>query len=293
MRRGFDQETKKPVFQQRRLGPNVLALAGLGATGLATNAGLGLFGTEDAGVPLLGRREGYAAAAPSELDPRVTENVLQEIGVKYILSRDGNLLPKSEFMLERPDVSASEFAKYNAYRFNKELDFNPFDDGQTNLGIVKSTMDGIHGPEVQLLGQTLSLNEAGVPVLGALAGTVAGGLLPNIRQIRLRKSRKGFDPRNKGMLNQMMGNIPYVKMKSYDREKDRAPWIKPGSRIDKVTQAIEDQFLNTNAVTGQLDMNVPKTAGVMAAGAGAGLALGTAIGLNMEDQRRRENFAGK
>ncbi|WP_415411079.1 hypothetical protein ACLM45_05765 [Synechococcus sp. A10-1-5-9] len=251
-----------------------------------------MFGSEDSGVPVVGRREGYAAAAPSELDPRETANAINEIGARYILSRDGNLLPKDDFLLERPDVTPGEFGAYNAYRFDKELDFNPFDDGKMNLGILKTTTEGIHGPEAQLPGQTLSLNEAGVPVLGASASTVAGGLIPNIRQIRLRKSRGDYDRTKKVMINRIMGNIPYVKMKTYNKENDRAPWIKPGSRMDKVTSAIEDQFLTTNPVTGQLDMNVPKTAGLMAAGARTGLALGTAIGLGMEDQRRRDNFAG-
>ena len=71
-----DGKTGDSVFGQRRISPSTLAAMGLGGTALATNAGLGLnlpgeFGIgEETGIPGVGRREGYAAASPDELDPR-------------------------------------------------------------------------------------------------------------------------------------------------------------------------------------------------------------------------------
>ena len=52
-------------------------------------------------------------------------------------------------------------------------DLNPFDDGQVTLpgGILKAT-DGIHGAELQMFGRSMPLT-AGIPVLSAMAGTVA------------------------------------------------------------------------------------------------------------------------
>ena len=290
VRRGYDQELKQPVFQQRRLGSNIIGLAGLGGVALATNAGLGLLGTESTGVPGIGRREGYQAAAPDELDPRKTNDVLQEIATRYILSRDGNLLNKSDFLLERVDVTPGEYSAYDAYKYNKELDVNPFD-GDFNLGILKGTDSGIHGPEVQLLGQTLSLNEAGIPIGGALVGTALGGLLPNVRQIRLRRNRPSWDNSRAGIIHKIMGSIPEVARKEYDGKKDlKNPLIKEGTRVDKFTKQLEDFFLEDNKVTGRRDMNVPRNAAVMAAGSGLGLLGGTLLGVNAEEQRREENF---
>ena len=293
--RSGDGKPGDTVFGQRRISPSTLAAAGLGGTALATNAGLGLTGTEETGIPFVGRREGYAAASPDELDPRQSNNAAFEIGTRYLLSRDGRMLPKADFLLERPDVTAGEFADYQAYMHGKDLDFNPFDDGKTNLGIVKTNADGIHGGEVQILGQTLSNNEAGIPLLGAMGGMAAGAVLPNLRQIRLLNQRSSWRPGvgRRGMIKNIMGYLPEVRAKRYDRKLDTNPNnpLLKNKTIDKATQAIEDFFLETNPVTQQLDMNRGRVVGALAAGTFGGVGLGTAIGLEREDRRRRENFA--
>ena len=76
----------------------------------------------------------------------------------------------------RPDVSKDEYMRYKAFKFDKEGDLNPFDDGQVTLptGIIKATTDGIHGAEVQFLGRSLPVNTALIPFAGAVAGTMAG-----------------------------------------------------------------------------------------------------------------------
>ena len=293
--RSGDGKPGDTVFGQRRISPSTLAAAGLGGTALATNAGLGLTGTEETGIPFVGRREGYAAASPDELDPRQSNNAAFEIGTRYLLSRDGRMLPKADFLLERPDVTAGEFADYQAYMHGKDLDFNPFDDGKTNLGIVKTNADGIHGGEVQILGQTLSNNEAGIPLLGAMGGMAAGAVLPNLRQIRLLNQRSSWRPGvgRRGMIKNIMGYLPEVRAKRYDRKLDTNPNnpLLKNKTIDKATQAVEDFFLETNPVTQQLDMNRGRVVGALAAGTFGGVGLGTAIGLEREDRRRRENFA--
>ena len=282
------------VFGQRRISPSTLAALGLGGTALATNAGLGLLGTEETGIPLVGRREGYAAASPSEIDPRESNNAAFEVGTRYVLSRDGRMLPKADFLLERPDVTAGEYANYNAYMHGKDLDFNPLDDGKMNLGIIKTNNDGIHGREVQILGQTLSENEAGIPLLGALGGLTAGAVLPNLRQVRLANQRSSWKPGKgrMGMIKNIMGYIPEVRSKRYDRKLDTNPKnpLLKNPVIDKATQGIEDFFLETNPVTQQLDMNRGRVVGALGAGTFGGVALGTLIGLEAEDRRRRENF---
>jgi len=87
---------------------------------------------------------------------------------------------------DRPDVSPEEYTKYKAYLFNKQVDLNPFDDGKATLpaGIGKLNMDGIHGPEVQFLGKTLSATGAGIPFISALAGAAAGARYGGRKPVR-------------------------------------------------------------------------------------------------------------
>ena len=138
-------------------------------TGIAINAGMGLLSP-------FGGIEGYEAAAPDPEDKSKTRNVLEEVGLKYFLGKTGNLLPYDEFSKARPDVSKEEYAKYQAFKYGKETDLNPFDDGQMTAPgrIAKFTTDGIHGPEVQFLGRSLPVLTTAIPFATALAGGVAG-----------------------------------------------------------------------------------------------------------------------
>ena len=119
---------------------------------------------------------GYAAALPSAEDPTKTSNVIGEIAAKYFLGKTGNLLGYDEFSKYRPDVSREDYNRYKGFKYDKEVDLNPFDDGQITLplGIAKATMEGIHGPEVQFLGRSLPLTTTITPFVSALAGTALG-----------------------------------------------------------------------------------------------------------------------
>ena len=138
--------------------------------GVAINNALGL-------LTPFGGAEGYEAVMPSENDPSKTSNVVGEVAAKYILGRTGNLLDYDEFKKVRPDVSKGEYNAYKAFKYDKALDLNPFDDGKINPlpgSIIKATNDGIHGPEVQFLGRSLPLTTAAVPFASAVLGGALG-----------------------------------------------------------------------------------------------------------------------
>ena len=144
------------------------AAAMLIPTGLAINSAAGL-------LTPLGGAEGYKALFPSEEDPNKTDNPVLEVASKYFMGRKGNILPWEEFSQVRPDVSREEYNQYKAYKAGRQIDMNPTD-GDINLGgIIKATSEGIHGPEVEMLGQTLPVTTGVVPYASALAGGVVGG----------------------------------------------------------------------------------------------------------------------
>lgn len=165
-RKGVGQ--KDGMLTKRRYDPGDVAALAI-PSGIAINAGIGLLNP-------FGGSGGYSAVIPSDEDPSKTENVIGEVAAKYILGKTGNLLPYDEFSQIRPDVSRGEYNAYKAFKYDKEGDYNIFDDGKVTLptGVVKATTDGIHGPEVQFLGRSLPLTTTLIPYLGAVAGGVAG-----------------------------------------------------------------------------------------------------------------------
>ena len=164
--RGYSFEKGTGNLQQRNYSPGMTAALSI-PTGIAINNALGLL-TPGGGM------EGYKAAVPSDEDPTKTENVVAEVGLKYLLGQTGGLLPYDEFKKVRPDVSKDEYGKYQAFKYDKGIDLNPLD-GDLNLaGALKYTNEGIHGPEVQMLGRSLPVTTGVVPFLGALAGTAIG-----------------------------------------------------------------------------------------------------------------------
>ncbi len=181
-------------FKRRRFNPNLVNVAAMLPAAVGINAGIGLLGGEDSGtmIPGTGRKQGYAAAVPSELDPTQTMNPGVEALTKFFLGREGQLLPwTGGFQTERPDVSREEYNRYKAYERDRSIDINPLDDGIVNLGgVLKANFnnDAIHGREVQFLGKNISMNESVIPVAGALIGTALGGLAPNLTRIRRRRN---------------------------------------------------------------------------------------------------------
>ena len=156
------------IYEKRNFEPGFVQSLSI-PTGIAINSGLGL-------LTPFGGAEGYYAALPSDDDPTKTSNVLGEVGLKYFMGRTGNMLPYEEFVKVRPDVSPSEYGMYKAFKYDKKEDWNPLDDGQTTMlgGAIKTTTEGIHGPELQFLGRGLPVTTGVVPFVGALAGGVAG-----------------------------------------------------------------------------------------------------------------------
>ena len=137
--------------------------------GFAINSGIGL-------MTPFGGYEGYEAVVPSAEDPSKTDNAVAEIATKYILGRTGNLLDYDEFKKVRPDVSKGEYNAYKAFKYDKAIDMNPFDDGNFSLpgGVARGTTDGIHGAELQFLGRSLPVNTALMPFASAVAGAALG-----------------------------------------------------------------------------------------------------------------------
>ena len=166
-----DQDNiKTPIMEEktrRKYKPGYIQSLAIPA-GIAINTGLGLMSP-------FGGAEGYKAALPSEEDPTKTSNVIGEVAAKYFLGRTGNLLPYDEFVKVRPDVSKDEYGRYKAFKFDKKEDWNPTD-GDTTMfgGALKTTDEGIHGPELQFLGRSLPVTTGIVPYLGAMAGGALG-----------------------------------------------------------------------------------------------------------------------
>ena len=159
---------KGGVISKRNYEPGDVAALAI-PTGLAVNTTLGLLSP-------FGGTSGYEAAIPSEEDPRKTANVIAEVGTKYFLGSTGSLLPYNEFKEDRPDVSKGEYKAYKAFKYDKDVDMNPFDDGQVTLPgrVIKATTDGIHGPEVQLLGRSIPLTTGILPLATTMAATTYG-----------------------------------------------------------------------------------------------------------------------
>ena len=162
-------DPNKEYYTKRKYSAQVQVRSLALPASLAINTGMGL-------TNFTGGSDGYEAALPSQDDPTKTSNVIGEVAAKYILGRTGNLLPYDEFKKVRPDVSKGDYMRYKAFKYDKEGDLNPFDDGKITLptGVLKATTEGIHGPEVQFLGRSLPVATTILPTVTAIAGTAAG-----------------------------------------------------------------------------------------------------------------------
>lgn len=159
--------SKTKSIHQRRINNQLRSVLGLGTTAYALNQGVGLFG----------RPEGYTAASPDQLDPRDYTSAVDEVATKYLLGRPGRM-DKDLMELERPDVSPGQRVAYQDYLYSKDegLDLNPFDGDGINIGgVLQTTGDGIHGPEVRFLGRSLGIGEGIMLTVGAIAATAVIG----------------------------------------------------------------------------------------------------------------------
>lgn len=112
-----------------------------------------------------GRTAGFAAVQADRDDPTQSTTPVSEILIdRGMFGRKGRLLPWEQFKAERPDVSFEDYEKYKEYLLNKDDNLLR----SLTLGIAKGTLGGINGPELNVMGYS-------VTPLGAAAalGTLA------------------------------------------------------------------------------------------------------------------------
>ena len=227
------------------------------------------------GVGNVAREEGYKAVLPSDADPRQSENAVAEAGARYFLGRTGGLLPYNEFVKERPDVSKEEYQKYKTYLFDKGLDLNPLD-GDVNIGgVVKGTVDGIHGPEVSFMGKSIPALTGILPVATAIAGARRG--MARAKD-QLRNSPDG-DLIARNDLNYAEYDRVSKQWKRQNRQDDYDPALDSSRPVETVSdeqynQAVNDYQDSQRAVERNVLQNALLGGGLGAAAGGVG---GTAL----------------
>jgi hypothetical protein len=114
-----------------------------------------------------GRVAGYQAINPDENDPRISTSPLSELLIdRGLLGKRGKLLPWEQFRQERTDIPYEQYQKYQDYLRNKDDNFLRDATG----GLIKGTMDGINGPELSVMGYSVTPTGA----LAAGAALLAG-----------------------------------------------------------------------------------------------------------------------
>jgi hypothetical protein len=114
-----------------------------------------------------GRVAGYAAINPDEDDPRISTTPVSELLIdRGFLGKRGRLLPWEQFRQERTDIPYEQYEKYQDYLRNK--DDNALRD--MTGGLIKGTLDGINGPELSVMGYSVTPTGA----LAAGAALLAG-----------------------------------------------------------------------------------------------------------------------
>ena len=96
------------------------------------------------------------------------------------LGKRGRLLPWEQFRQERTDIPYEQYEKYQNYLRNK--DENALRD--MTGGLLKGTLDGINGPELSVMGYSVTPTGA----LAAGAALLAGREL--VRTGRIARFRK-------------------------------------------------------------------------------------------------------
>ena len=114
-----------------------------------------------------GAAAGFGAISGDPDDPTVSSAPVYDMVVERgAFGRKGKILGWEEFRQQRPDVSFEDYSKYKDYLYNKDENLLR----QMTFGLAKANLDGINGPEVNVMGY--SVTPAGAAAaLGALAGT--------------------------------------------------------------------------------------------------------------------------
>jgi hypothetical protein len=114
-----------------------------------------------------GRVAGYQAINPDDEDPRISTTPVSELLIdRGLLGKRGRLLPWEQFRQERTDIPYEQYEKYQNYLRNKDENFLRDATG----GLIKGTLDGINGPELSVMGYSVTPTGA----LAAGAALLAG-----------------------------------------------------------------------------------------------------------------------
>jgi len=300
MKAKFEDRLKQgqsgPMYSRRRVGNNLSTLLAL-PSAIAINSGMGLNNP-------FGGSDGYKAVFASEDDATVTDNVLAEVAAKYILGRSGDLLPWDEFKKVRPDVSKGEYMAYKGYRFNKEADYNLFDDGDLNMfnGVLKRNNDGINGGETMFLGKSLSDNTTLIPTVAAIAGAGLGAAFAkhgalNIEGINDTIERKNLEREINEEKIDALTDLLNREGRTERTTKEIKAEERATRRGQKLTTGIERRervkdFMENNKYAKPVFSRL-KNRGVVGMGLAGGtgaLITGTIIGNELERRRREEKI---
>jgi hypothetical protein len=237
------------------------------------------------------RQPGYAAVLPSSEDRRESEDPVYERFLRAI-GRSGRLLPYEQFKEERPDVSKFEYDRYKAYLHG-------------NRGaIVRATGDGIHGPEVNILGKSLPLLTGVAPLIGGVIGGRIGVRMAGNRlagtEGRLGAALRripGVDRVSQKLPNWMQGPAPgavnqFKRQATQQYEVNRIKGeVARADALGRDSTAFGQQFYDAQRAASAQNRLVDNT---LLGGAIAGTATGltvTAAAANLLEQMRRAGAA--
>lgn len=206
------------------------------------------------------RDQGYQAVLPTREDFKESESPLYE-GFLRMTGRKGRLLPYTQFVEERPDVSNEQYEAYQRYR-------------NTGGGALKGTMEGIHGPEISFMGRSIPLLTGIIPLAAAAVGARRGHRMGGNRA-----AGRGIMGRQKPGTRR---SDAFMDLENARKAAQQAQ-VKSGYDSDQAAAARAevikaDKVVNYNLVGGT------------AAGAAAGLVLGGAAGALAENMRRAANY---
>ena len=191
------------------------------------------------------------------------------------------MLPYDEFKKVRPDVSKDEYMRYKAFKFNKEGDIDLTDgDFTVPTGILKGTMDGIHGPELQFLGRSLPVATAILPTIAAGIGTVAGARYEPQEFDGWRKSRD---------LTRELKNEENRLIKKNALNAENAAELRRFG-FDRIDRARNKEFAKLGPEGQQRFRSINRVRNGLIGGLGA-YAGSLALGMGIENERRRRNQA--
>jgi hypothetical protein len=281
-----DGKIDQKIYSRRRVGNNLSTLLAAPAAVLI-NSGLGLntFG---------GGSDGRKAVFPDEEDPTKTQNVLAEVASKYILGRQGDLLPWDEYKKIRPDVTKDEFMAYKGYRFNKQGDYNIFDDGDVNMfnGVIKTNDEGIDGAELMFLGRSMPIATTIVPTAAAIGGATLGAALAQHGGLNLDGIEGGIERRLTELdtLNKQIQDNPNESESKQKIRNDRIKRLENEvQRKGRMQQAMETGPMKSFFNNPRVRKGRVMTGGLFG-GAAAGGLTGLVAGM-IEDRRRAEKAA--